>query len=93
MSEELLHHLLLYTYVENMGERRTPHREAHLERVRAAQDTGELLMAGALGSPPTGGAFVWRGATVEEIEAFVAADPYQQAELIAGYRIEPWTLV
>jgi uncharacterized protein len=93
MSEEPLHHVLLYTYVDNMLERRKPHREGHLERIAEAKQTGRLIMAGALGDPPTGGALVWRGATVEEIEAFVAADPYQQAGLLTDHRIEPWTLV
>lgn len=93
MPEEVLHHLLLYTYVENMLERRTPYRPEHIERIVEAKESGQIVMAGALGNPPTGGALVWRGATVEQIEAFVAADPYQQAGLLTDYRIEPWALV
>ena len=93
MSEEDLHHLLLYTYVPDVGERRGPHRPGHLAHIQAHKDTGKLVMAGALGTPPTGGAFVWRGATTDEIETFVAGDPYRQAELITSWRIEPWTLV
>lgn len=86
-------HLLLYEYVDNMLERRLPHREAHLAHIRAALESGKLARAGALGDPPTGGAFHWTGAEPEEIEAFVAADPYQAAGLITRHRIEPWTLV
>jgi len=84
------HHLLFYEYVEDILERRAPHREAHLAHVRSA---GQLLMAGALGDPPHGGALVFRGASPAEIEAFVAADPYMHAGLVAAWRVEPWNLV
>lgn len=88
-----MHHLLLYEYVDDMAQRRGPHREGHLERIRAQQQSGRVLMAGALGDPPTGGAFVFRDTPVSDIEAFVADDPYLQAGLITRWRVEPWNLV
>ena len=93
MSDESTHHLLFYEYVPDMAQRRGPHREAHLANIRAQQDAGRVVMAGAYGDPIVGGALAWKGATREEIEAFVQADPYKAAGLIASYRIEPWTLV
>jgi len=92
MSDQA-HHLLLYEYVENMLERRGPHREAHLDRIRAERDAGRIVMAGALGDPPTGAAIVFRGVAPEQIETFVHADPYVKAELVTGWRIAPWKLV
>ncbi len=86
-------YLLLYTYVPDMAERRGPYREAHLERIRAEQDAGRVVMAGALGNPPSGGAIVFQGVAREDVEAFTAADPYVQAGLVTEQRIEPWTLV
>ncbi|HET8979128.1 MAG TPA: YciI family protein [Solirubrobacteraceae bacterium] len=86
-------YLLLYTYVEDMAERRGPHRDAHLAAIRAEQEAGRVIMAGATGQPPTGGAIVWRGVSREDIERFVAADPYVRAGLVTAQRIEPWTLV
>ncbi|HWE10006.1 MAG TPA: YciI family protein [Solirubrobacteraceae bacterium] len=86
-------HLLLYTYVEDMADRRGPYRDAHLERIRAEKDAGRVIMAGALGRPPTGGAIVWQGVPREEIERFAAADPYVEAGLVTSHHIEPWTLV
>lgn len=86
-------HLLLYTYVEDMATRREPHRDAHLARIRAEQEAGRVILAGALGRPPTGGAIVWRGVEPDEIERWVADDPYVQAGLVTSRRIEPWTLV
>ena len=86
-------YLLLYTYVEDMADRRGPYREAHLAAIRAERDAGHITLAGALGTPPTGGAIVWQGVTREDIEAFTAADPYVVNGLVTAQRIERWNLV
>jgi uncharacterized protein YciI len=88
------HRILFYDYVEDVAERRAPHRAAHLEHIAAEKRSRRLLMAGALGDPPHGGAFVFGpGAEPERIEAFVAADPYLAAGLITEWRIEVWNVV
>jgi uncharacterized protein YciI len=88
-----VHHVLFYDYVEDILDRRGPHRERHLERIRAAKERGEVAMAGALGDPPHGAAIVFRNAGPEQIEAFAREDPYVEADLVRDWRIEPWTLV
>jgi uncharacterized protein YciI len=93
MSDEHTHHLLTYEYVENMLERRAPHREAHLAHVRAGREDGAIIMAGALGDPPVGGALVFRDVDRAKVEAFVRNDPYVVNELVTSWRIEPWRLV
>jgi hypothetical protein len=51
-------------------------------------------MAGALGDPPHGGAFVFGPeAKQEQIEEFVRADPYIEAGLVTDWRIEVWNVV
>jgi uncharacterized protein YciI len=92
-DETLHHHLLLYTYVPDMAQRRGPFREAHLSNIQAEKDAGRILLAGATGDPVDGGALAWEGVTAEHVAAFVAADPYMTAGLIVSHRIEPWTLV
>jgi len=89
MSELL--HLLIYDYVENMTERRTPHREAHLELIRSFQRDDRLVIAGAFGVPVSGGLLAFRDAA--DAEAFAAADPYKAAGLIVSSRVEPWAIV
>jgi uncharacterized protein len=86
-------YLLLYTYVGDMAERRGPHREAHLERIRAERDAGHITLAGALGTPPSGGAIVWQGVTPEDIERFTAEDPYVINGLVTAQRVERWNLI
>lgn len=81
--------VLFYDYVDDILERRGPFREAHLEHAAAARDTGTLRYLGALGDPVHGALGVFR-ATAEEIEAFVAADPYVVAGLVTSWRVEPW---
>jgi uncharacterized protein YciI len=88
------HHILFYDYVEDIVERRGPHREGHLERIRSEKDAGRIVMAGAVGDPPHGGVIVFAdGVEPTEIGAFVDADPYVTAGLVTARRIEPWNLV
>lgn len=88
-----MHHILFLDYVPDMLERRAPHRQAHLERIQAGKAAGSIVMAGALGQPPHGGAIVFKDAEPEEIERYAAEDPYTRAGLITGWRVEPWRLV
>lgn len=89
MADPEAHYLLLYEYVEDMAERRTAHRDAHLEALGAEREAGHVPFAGAF-DPATGAAIVWRGVDPEQIEAFVARDPYNQAGLITSWRVERW---
>jgi uncharacterized protein YciI len=87
------HYLLFYDYVEDVSSRRGPYRSEHLARITAEREAGRLLMAGALGDPPTGAAIVFRGVEVDFIEEFVRGDPYVQAGLVVQWRVERWSLV
>jgi uncharacterized protein YciI len=87
------HALLLYVYVEDVLERRVPHRDGHLELIRSWKDDGRLLMAGPLGDPPTGGAFVFQVNDPDEVEDFVANDPYVAEGIVTSHSLERWTLV
>jgi uncharacterized protein len=86
-------HILFYSYVENIAERRTPHREAHLAHINGWRDAGKIVLAGAMGSPPHGAAIVFDVGDASEVERFAAEDPYVLAELVTERRIEPIALV
>ena len=83
--------ILFYDYVDDIAERRAPHRDAHLALLRAAHADGDLVMAGAIGDAPHGGVLVFRSA--EAAERFSDADPYGAAGLVTARRIEPWNIV
>ncbi|MGI8506255.1 MAG: YciI family protein [Solirubrobacteraceae bacterium] len=89
MAADDVHHLLLYDYVEDMADRRRPHREAHLERIRAEREAGRITSAGAF-DPPTGAAIVFQGVNRGHVEAFVAEDPYVVAGLVTSWRVQRW---
>ncbi len=89
MSELL--HLLVYEYVDDMAERRAPHREAHLALIQRYHADGRLVIAGGIGVPVHGGLLAFREAA--DAEAFAAADPYAAAGLIVSSRVEPWAVV
>ena len=93
MPDPVIHQVLFYDYVENVVERRAPFRDAHLAHARGYKDDGKLVMAGALGNPPTGAMFVFLVDDPADIEAFVAEDPYVLGGIVTGHRVVPWTVV
>ena len=87
------HLILFYDYVADIVERRAPHRDAHLARVGEWTGDGRIVMAGALGDPPTGAAIVFAGVAADDVEAFADGDPYVLNGLVTGRRVVPWTVV
>jgi uncharacterized protein YciI len=89
MAADEVQHLLLYEYVEDMAQRREPHRAAHLETLGEEREAGYVPVAGAF-DPPSGAAIVFKGVDRQHIEAYVERDPYMRAGLITSWRIERW---
>jgi uncharacterized protein YciI len=87
------HFALFYNYVENIVERRAPHRPSHLELYRRWREEGRLVMGGAIGDPPHGALIVFDVESAAEVEEFAAGDPYVLNGLVTGRRVEPWAVV
>jgi uncharacterized protein len=85
--------ILMYEYVDGMGEKRTPYRPEHLERITAEREAGHLLIAGAYGEGPDGGVFGFTGVDRAHVAAFAEGDPYMQNALVTGHTIARWNLV
>ncbi|HEV2062899.1 MAG TPA: YciI family protein [Solirubrobacteraceae bacterium] len=83
--------LLHYDYVEDIVERRAPHRAAHLELIGTWVSDGRVVAGGATGDPPSGALIVFRESG--DPEEFVAVDPYVREGLVTSWRVEPWTVV
>ena len=88
-----MHYIFFYDYVENILDRRVPHRDGHLGLVRGHVARGEIVLAGAFAEPADGAAFVFEVDDPGVIEAFVGQDPYVAAGLVTAWRIRPWTVV
>jgi uncharacterized protein YciI len=88
-----MHFLLMYDYVEDILEQRTPFRKEHLKNAQAAYERGELLMAGAMTDPIDGAIFVFETDEIEVVNAFVKSDPYVKNGLVTRWRVRPWQVV
>jgi uncharacterized protein YciI len=83
--------ILQYEYVPDMADKRTPYRQDHLDLIASFHGDGRIVMAGAVGDPPSAGLIVFRSA--DDAAAFRDADPYGAAGLVVKATIEPWTVV
>lgn len=88
-----MYFLLIYDYVENIIERRAPHREAHLALVGEYVGRGELVLGGAFSNPADGAAIVFKAENQTGIEAFIEKDPYVVNGLVTRWQIREWTVV
>ncbi|MCF4130031.1 YciI family protein [Methylobacterium sp. SyP6R] len=84
--------VILYCFVADFMKRRQPYRAEHLAYVAAEQAAGRIAAGGALSENLRKGLILYRG-TVEQAEAFVAADPYVRAGIVTSREIGTWTLV
>jgi uncharacterized protein len=86
---------LIYDYVDDMAERRAPHREAHLDHIRRAKAAGVLVNAGALTSDDRveGGVLVFAPRAEGAAARFADDDPYVTAGLVARRRLVTWNVV
>lgn len=85
--------LLLYDLVDDYLERRPPLRDAHLALVHAAQERGEILMAGALADPADMAVLVFTSDSAAAAEAFASHDPYVREGLVVSWRVRQWNVV
>eukprot|EP00730_Choanoeca_flexa_P012613 TRINITY_DN4447_c0_g1_i1.p1 TRINITY_DN4447_c0_g1~~TRINITY_DN4447_c0_g1_i1.p1 ORF type:complete len:132 (+),score=8.97 TRINITY_DN4447_c0_g1_i1:137-532(+) len=83
--------LLRYEYVDNMLERRQPHRDAHLQYAQEQVAKGHMLLGGALADPVDTGIIVC--SSVETATAFAESDPYVHSGLVKDYSVREWLVV
>ena len=88
-----MHYLLFYSFVEDILERRAPHREEHLALANAAHVRGELMMAGAFAEPADGAVLVFRTEDKELVKEFATRDPYVAHGLVTEWHVRPWQVV
>jgi uncharacterized protein len=85
--------ILFYDVTPEYIVRRGEFRKDHLCLAWEYADRGELLLGGALDEPVDAAILVFRCASKETVEQFVARDPYVANGLIAKWRIRPWKTV
>jgi uncharacterized protein len=88
-----MYFILFYTTVDDYVERRVPYREEHLAYARAAQERGELMMAGALADPADSAVLVFKGDSPLPAEDFARGDVYVREGVVKAWSVRPWTVV
>lgn len=88
-----MHYLLSYDLAADYLERRGEWRDEHLALAWAAQERGELLLAGALSDPADGALLVFQGDSSNAAQRFAKADPYVTHGLVTAYRVRQWNTV
>ena len=83
----------MYELVDDYVERRSALRPEHLALARAAQQRGELLLAGALADPYDRALLVFAGEHKDAAEAFARADPYVINGLVTAWMVRQWNEV
>lgn len=79
--------------VDDYVNRRAPFRAEHLTLARDAQARGEIVMAGAVGDPPSGALFVFRSDSTDAARRFAENDPYVTNGVVRAWRVQPWHVV
>ncbi|CAF0740885.1 unnamed protein product [Adineta steineri] len=86
-------HVLQYEYVCDVVEKRKPHREAHLSFIGKQVENGNVLLGGAVSSPPTSALIIFRNLSSNEIEQFAKQDPYVINGIVTKYTVKPYMAV
>lgn len=92
-SSVLKTYLLEYHYVENMLERRTPHRAAHLNYANDFVKKNILIAGGAILPEVDRGVLVLKAESKATVEDFAKSDPYVKNGLVKNYTVKEWAVV
>ncbi|MGE0829294.1 MAG: YciI family protein [Hyphomonadaceae bacterium] len=85
--------LLIYDYIPDYLEKRTPFREEHLAHGKRAMDRGDLIMGGPCYDPGQPMALlIFRGVSREQVEAHAKNDPYVKEGIVARWTVREWTM-
>jgi len=89
----MAYYALLYYADGDFVDRRVPYRQEHLQMAVAAQQRGELLLAGALSDPLDRALLVFRGDSPEVARSFAENDPYVRSGIVKRWEVRPWIVV
>lgn len=85
--------MLTYAYVPDVLTKRTSLRPVHLQLAQQYASEGKLILGGAFADPVDSAAIVFKADTKEDVEKFVAVDPYVQKGLVTSWKIREWSVV
>jgi uncharacterized protein YciI len=87
------HFLLFYEAGPDYVVRRPQFRAEHLSLAWAAQERGEIVVAGPLADPVDGAVLMFAGEDKSVAADFARADPYVTSGMVARWHVREWTTV
>lgn len=88
-----MHYLMTYDLAPDYLVRREAFRNEHLALAWAAQERGELVIAGALADPADTAVLFFQGDSPDAAVAFAKADPYVTNGLVTCWQVRRWNTV
>lgn len=88
-----MHFALTYQVSDDYLSRRPQYRDEHLTLAWAAQERGELILAGAFDDPADGALLIFAGESADVARQFAESDPYVRHGLVRSWHIRPWNTV
>ena len=93
-SNDDQYYALLYDYVENILEKRTPFRANHLSHATKYVESGMLRLGGAFADQNVDSALiVFKCDNIDKVKQFAENDPYVTNGLVTNWKVRPWTVV
>jgi len=88
-----VHYLLTYDLAPDYLARRGAFRDEHLRRAWEAQQSGEMVLAGALDEPADTAVLLFDCPSPEPVLLFAATDPYVINGLVKSFQVRKWNTV
>jgi uncharacterized protein YciI len=82
-------YVLLYTSAADVASKAPAHFPAHLERLNAFHDRGDLLLVGTFADPQSQGSMAIFSSR-EAADAFAADDPFVLNGVVAAWEVRTW---
>ena len=61
--------------------------------VKESHQKGDIVMAGALGTPPEQAMIIFRVTDMATVENFARTDPYVLNGVVKSWKVKPWNVV
>jgi uncharacterized protein len=87
MAEPL--YVMLYTSAPDVGSKAPAHFPAHLERLTAFRERGDLLLVGTFADPQEHGSMAVF-TTRDAAEEFASGDPFVLNGVVASWEVRQW---
>lgn len=88
-----MHYILIYELAPDYLEIRGAYRDEHLRLAWKSQNSGELILGGALQDPSDQAYLLFKSDLPIAAEEFAKQDPYVKNGVVVSWNVRPWMTV